>query len=74
MTGRVCVVVVMVLLLAPAEVGERPADYGRVAEQAQVTAAAAVSAAGRGTPSCKRARKEGLNFPPKYPFTIEFWE
>ena len=65
-TGRVCVVVVVVmvrLLLLAAEVGERPADYGRVAEQAQVTAAAAVSAAGRGTPSCKRARKEGLNFP-----------
>lgn len=59
--GRVCVVVVKVLLLlGPTEVRERPSDYGRVAEQAQITAAAAaVPADGRGTPPCRRARKEG---------------
>ena len=64
-TGRVRVVVVVrvvVLLLlrlaaatAAAEVGERPADYGRVTQQAQITAAAAaVSATVRGSPTCKR--------------------
>ena len=55
-TGRQSVLVVMVLLspatTATAEVGERPADYGRVAEQAEVAAApASVPAAGRGTPA-----------------------
>ena len=62
-TGRVRVVVVVrvVVLLrlaaatAAAEVGERPADYGRVTQQAQITAAAAaVSATVRGSPTCKR--------------------
>jgi len=55
-TGRQSVLVVMVLLgpATAAEVGERPADYRRVAQQAEVAAAAAstaVPSAGRGTPA-----------------------
>ena len=51
-TGRQSVLVVMVLLgpATAAEVGERPADYRRVAQQAEV-ASAAVPSAGRGTPA-----------------------
>ena len=51
MTGRQSVLVVMVLLgpATAAEVGERPADYRRVAQQAEVAAAA--PSAGRGTPA-----------------------
>lgn len=50
-TGRQSVLVVMVLLgpATAAEVGERPADYRRVAQQAEVAAAA--PSAGRGTPA-----------------------